>query len=155
MIRPTISPTRTREKKRRSAVVEKGMFLLVEKFLSFEQERRHPGRIALIDPPRELDEGVALALGSDLRDFYLRHRELLIQLNATALLRSIRRPVFRKEDQTLTSRSVHCSARTLARTGRSTLFRRRLCSENVIPERRSHPEADVIVLVVVPQVIFF
>jgi hypothetical protein len=68
-------PARAREKKRGRTVLEKGMFLLVEKFLPFEEERRHPGGIALVDPPREFDESVPLRLRSDLRDFYLRHRE--------------------------------------------------------------------------------
>ena len=38
-------PVRAREKKCGVAVLEKGMFLLVEKFLSFEEKRRHPGVI--------------------------------------------------------------------------------------------------------------
>ena len=57
---PDDFPARAREKKRGVAVLEKGMFLLVEKFLSFEEEWRHPGGIALVDPPREFDEGVPL-----------------------------------------------------------------------------------------------
>ena len=56
------------EKKRGRAVFEKGMFLLIEKFLSFEQKRRHPGGIVLIDFPREFDERVPLRFGSDLGD---------------------------------------------------------------------------------------
>ena len=66
---------RAREKKRGIAVLEKGMFLSIEKLLPFEEERRHPGGIALVDPPREFDESIPLRLRSDLRDFYLRHRE--------------------------------------------------------------------------------
>ena len=68
MIRPTISPSGAGEKKRGVAVLEKRMFLPVEKFLSFEQKRRHPGGIVLVNPPREFDERVPLRFGSDLGD---------------------------------------------------------------------------------------
>ena len=49
MIRPTIFSVRAGKKKRRVAMLEKGMLLPVEKLLSLEQERRHPGGIVPID----------------------------------------------------------------------------------------------------------
>ena len=65
---PDDFPIGAGEKKRGRAVFEKGMFLLIEKFLSFEQKRRHPGGIVLVNPPREFDERVLLRFGSDLGD---------------------------------------------------------------------------------------
>ena len=54
-----------RQEKRGVPVLKKGM-ASIEKFFAFEEKRRHPRRIALIDFPREFDEGVALRAGSDL-----------------------------------------------------------------------------------------
>ena len=68
MIRPTILPSDRARKSARVAVLEKGMLRLIEKFLSLDQEWRHPGRIVPIDFPWEFDEGVAIRFGSDLGD---------------------------------------------------------------------------------------
>ena len=60
MIRPTISFRPAREKKRGVAVLRKRDVFSIEKFLAFEEERRHPGGIVVVDSPRKLDKRGAI-----------------------------------------------------------------------------------------------
>ena len=56
------------QKERRVAVLIKRVFA-AEKLFAFDHERRHPGRVILVNSPRKLDEGVPLRGGFDLGDF--------------------------------------------------------------------------------------
>jgi hypothetical protein len=47
-----------REKKRGVAVLEKRMLFAIEKFFTFENQRRHPGRIVAINLPRNLMKAI-------------------------------------------------------------------------------------------------
>ena len=61
------------EKERGIAVLVKGMFRPIEKFLSLEDERRDPGGIVAVNLPREFDESVPVRAGNNARNFYARH----------------------------------------------------------------------------------
>ena len=48
------------QKKRGVAVLVKRVLVAIEKSFSFDNERRHPGRIVFVNPPRKFDESVPL-----------------------------------------------------------------------------------------------
>src|SRR4051812_23825914 len=57
------------------AVLEERMLLAIEKFFTLDQQRRHPGRIVLVNAPGEFDERVAIRFRLDLCDFDLCHAQ--------------------------------------------------------------------------------
>src|SRR5713101_1870478 len=61
------------KKQRGIAVLIEGMFFPIEEFLAFENQRRHPSGIVLVDLPRKFNECVAVFTTTDWRDFNLRH----------------------------------------------------------------------------------
>ena len=61
------------EKQRGVAVLIEGMSFPIEECLAFENQRRHPSGIVLIDLPRKFNERVAIFATTDCRDFNLRH----------------------------------------------------------------------------------
>jgi hypothetical protein len=53
------------------------MFASIEEFPALEQKRRDPGRIVRVNAPGKFNEGIAFRARNDLRDFYLRHGDLI------------------------------------------------------------------------------
>ena len=53
------------QKKRGVAVLVKRVLVAIEKSFSFDNERRHPGRIVSVNPPRKFDEFILLSAGMD------------------------------------------------------------------------------------------
>src|SRR5229473_531534 len=61
------------EKQRGVAVLTEGMSFPIEECFAFENQRRHPSGIVLVDLPRKFNERVAILATTDWRDFNLRH----------------------------------------------------------------------------------
>ena len=52
----------------RLGMLEPGVLLRVDQAVNLVLQRRHPGRIVLVDVPGEVDEGLAVGLGLDGAD---------------------------------------------------------------------------------------
>ena len=68
LIRPTTSPVALGQPQLRAAMPEPGVLLGIDQAVDFVLERRHPGRVVLVDLPREVDECLAVGLGGDRAD---------------------------------------------------------------------------------------
>ena len=70
------------------AVFVKRMLLSIEECFALENQRRHPGGILSVNPPRKLDKGITIFARADFRNIDLRHEYDLPRPNPPVLSRA-------------------------------------------------------------------